>query len=205
MYIYIYIYSLLAKFLSTVTHTLSPEEADFFVVPFYGALAKNIDGCPWGAVCRKFSATMNVLLKEHLTYYEAHKGWHIFLGSNDLRDNPYLNIDTIMIQSIVLNYGPKYSVNNIVIPPNDPGFGYPLDYVTMKKPKHFLFMMVGLINPVRVSWYDQLVELNNSDPLLDIQLHTIEGHRKFLLSVKETFGYMSNSLLCPVPKGDLFI
>ena len=85
---------------------------------------------------------------------------HIFLSSTDhakslmtfgsSRNLPIW--DNVYREAFVLTYGPKSTFSDpgvtsreIIIPANDAGFGYP--FKSIKRPKHFMFLMVG---PVRL-------------------------------------------------------
>jgi hypothetical protein len=63
--------------------------------------------------------------------------------------------------------------------------------------------MMGLINDIRKSWFNQLSNFASDNPWLSIKLFEIMNHRTFKITIAEVQELMQNSLLCPIPQGDL--
>lgn len=191
---------ILAKLLS-VRRTTDPEKADFFVVPFFSATSKTVQGDPWNANANSINTVREVLsFLPHFKNEYMHR--HIFLSSKDYKDTSLFRVSEIASSAIILHYGPKQGKRDIVIPPNDAGFGYPLSPINLNPP-YFIFTMIGIVNGFRQIWFKHLKALSLKAPELNMQLFEIVNHRVFTISISEVRNYMVNSLLCPIPQGDM--
>lgn len=98
--------------------------------------------------------------------------------------------------------------NEVVIAPNSAGFGAPLQPI-LDSPKHYVFFLAGQISERQISEYRELMRsevnrLKAEHPELSIESWKVTGTRDhFSLSIVDAIQKMQNSLLCPIPIGDL--
>jgi len=190
---------ILAKFL--MMERANSSNADFFVVPFFGATSKIFDGCRWESCHASDETIINLL--PLLSHFKGDlRRRHIFLSSRDARGTSFFRFPAISHSAIILHYGPKIQQNDIIIPPNDAGFGYPMSSLNLNR-THFIFCMIGIVNDIRKLWFSQLSTLASTRPDLNIKLLEIIDHRTFKITIAEVQTLMQNSELCPIPQGDL--
>lgn len=191
---------ILAKFLM-LNRTTVPSDADFFIVPYFGSISKIIDGCRWGTC---FKNDLNIIELSNLLphFKDDLRRRHIFLSSRDAQDTSLLRLPLIADSAIILHYGPKQNDRDILVPPNDAGFGYPISPLKSNR-NHFIFCMIGLVNDIRKQWFQVLTTFASKNPALSVQLFEILNHRQFKMTIAQVQELMKNSELCPIPQGDL--
>jgi hypothetical protein len=182
--------------------TDNASEADFFVVPFFGGTSQLFLKTPFSK--KNYLLRANAYINElfsHLTYFkDGMEKRHIFLFSRDAENVPQEMFGT---KSIMLHYGPyRLGSNEIVVPPNDAGFGYPLEPESYNR-KNDIFFMAGLVNNACIASMSVFKSLQQNGSSLKMELHEIFNHRKFNLTVPQTRDMMLNSNICPVIYGDL--
>jgi hypothetical protein len=144
---------------------------------------------------------------EHLN--DVSKKVHLFLLTGDTENHaPSL---TSMPLYASLGGQDFPGSTNIVIPPANTEPHYQpssLAHFDWTKPRKLaVFMNVGLNNgpkifKVRKKAFDLLRKLPSLGGL-PVEVHTIEGHRNFVLSVQDTWRKYRESYFCPVLEGDL--
>jgi hypothetical protein len=204
--------NMLAKFLSMPGLTNDTNAADFFLVPWLCGTDQMLNDNAWGG--GPLGTRLTRLLSFLHAFHGEHQRRHLFLCSTGHRDVPS-DLRQLIKKSgaILFDYGPRHMRNEVVIAPNSAGFGAPLQPI-LDSPKHYVFFLAGQIpirSPVQrqISEYRELMRsevnrLKAEHPELSIESWKITGTRDhFSLSILDAIQKMQNSLLCPIPIGDL--
>lgn len=216
---------LLAKLL-LLPQTTNPDEADLFVVPWFVAASQFSMNEAWKSngvqTFQKSGAKLRELMP-HLTYfYGERRQRHVFLASKDFED-VFDHLKALVAESgaFLLHYGPRLRMapngthgstvptRHIVVPPNDAGFGLPLDPLAYPTTRHVFYMM-SPISHMRQVFGTQVRMLAKRHPSLNITAHGFHGTLNSPLSratlpvtPERALQEMRRSLLCPILQGDL--
>jgi hypothetical protein len=97
------------------------------------------------------------------------------------------------------------SKNIVMPPPNTEPMYQPsvLSQFDWTKPRKIAaFMHVGLVSQIRKQAFKLLQDAGDIGGL-PVEVHEIQGHRKFTISVQDTWKKYGESYFCPVLEGDL--
>jgi len=195
---------MLAKFLMMPHVTSNANEADIFVVPWFGATAQWVLGDPWGGKSQEVKEHVQELLSELTHFHGKRQRRHIFLSSRDAEDiSPFLRSTVRNANAVLFHYGPRAAANELVMAPNSAGFGAPLSLIANQKPGHFLFLMAGEVNEHRKLMNKEVSRLKKEHPELHVEHLQVIEHRDFEVTLEEVQNKMRDSMLCPIPQGDL--
>ena len=196
---------LLAKLLS-LPQASHAEDADLIVVPWFASTELSAEQRPWYpknplAVAR--FKDMQARLKH---FHSDLRARHLFLSSRDWTFTVIPLREMIAETGALLaTYGPSRPgrPNEILVAPNDAGFGYPL-HKLRHPPRHFLFAMFDeRINKIRQDFARALRKLQKLRWDLSVKLYPITDHMSLALGPAQTHALMSDTLLCPILQGDL--
>lgn len=195
---------MLFKFLSFPNIVSDPTQADLIIVPYLMRTHAFALGEPYGTPEKAIKSKMAIrqLVGElHLMSNASLRKRHVFMSSSDAMMLAGI-IPQQMKDALLLHYGPRRSRNELVMVPNDAGFGRSLEPLVHPAPD-FIFYQAGDMNEPRHLMKYELQRLQKDRPELRIHHYTIGNHKPpFPLDLSSTYALMSRSLLCPVMQGD---
>lgn len=196
---------LLAKLLS-MPQAAAPEDADLIVVPWLASTELSAQNRPWYPNNPLAVASFKAL-SEHLVHFHGSMvARHLFLSSRDWTfTNVPLREMITATSALLATYGPSRPGrrNEVLVAPNDAGFGRPLTPLRHPPSKFVFAMFDEKINGVRQDYGAELRRLRATYPHLRVSLYPIVDHTSLALDPEQTHAAMSDSLLCPIIQGDL--
>jgi hypothetical protein len=179
-------------------------QADLIIVPYFMKTHRIVMKDGWHSGTGKAQQVIKDLISElpYLKNPELEKR-HVFMfaaDSNDITNG--VRDPNLLGNALLLHYVPRIRRNEVVMVPNDAGFGRGLESLTHPAPD-FLFYMAGPVNEYRMLMDYELQRLRQERPELRINHYQIIGHRSFQLDMNSTYRLMSQSLVCPIIQGDL--
>ena len=182
-------------------------DADLIVVPWLASTELSAERRPWypknSVAVARFQA-----MRERLTDFEVPelRARHLFLSSRDWTFTvvPLRELVT-ETGALLATYGPRrpHRRNELLIAPNDAGFGRPLAPLSHPAGLFLFAMFDESINRIRMDFGSELRRLNMSQPHLRLSLHPIVDHKTLPLPPEQAHALMSDSLICPIVQGDL--
>lgn len=196
---------LLAK-LMLLPRAQRPEEADYFVVPWFASteLSSARKGRHFNPHNQLAHRRVHELLRSLPHFRDSWRRRHIFLSSREHA----LTISALrrLVQStgaILLHYGPlrPNATSEFVIAPNDAGFGAQLE--PLAPVRHRLFAMFDpQVHRLRAAMGRALRSLNASRPAWRVAYFPIRDHRTLSLPPARALAIMRRSAVCPILQGD---